>query len=118
MVHAAHASRYHWGEVGQPVNRSRGEWQISRVYVLLNRPPSALYHARRCLEICRAHGIGDFDLAFAYEAMARAAAAMGDRPAFEEHFGQAQVCGDQIAESEDRDQFFKDLESGPWFGAR
>ena len=24
MIHAAHASRYHWGEVGEPVNLARG----------------------------------------------------------------------------------------------
>ena len=28
MLHAAHASRYHWGEVGEPVNLARGEWQV------------------------------------------------------------------------------------------
>ncbi|MBA3365103.1 MAG: hypothetical protein H0U03_04865, partial [Actinobacteria bacterium] len=32
MLHAAHASRFHWGEVGAPVNLARGEWQVSRVY--------------------------------------------------------------------------------------
>src|SRR5690606_16440823 len=74
MLHAAHASRFHWGEVGTPVNLARGEWQISRVYAVLGRAEPALHHARRCLEICEAHGIGDFDLAFAYEALARASA--------------------------------------------
>jgi hypothetical protein len=79
---------------------------------------SALYHAGRCLEICRANGIGDFDVAFAHEAMARTSAAMGDRPAFEEHFQQARGCGEQIRDVEDREPFFSDLESEPWFGMR
>lgn len=51
MIHAAHASRYHWAEVGTAVNLARGEWQISRVYCVLNRAESALFHAKRCLEI-------------------------------------------------------------------
>ena len=118
MVHAAHASRYHWGRIGRPVHRARGEWQIARVYTVLNRPSSARFHAQRCLELCQAHGIGDFDVAFAHEGVARAAAAEGDRPAFEAHFRQARACGEQVGEPEDREQFFKDLESGPWFGAR
>jgi hypothetical protein len=118
MVHAAHASRYHWGQIGQPVNLARGEWQISRVYAILNRPPSALYHAGRCLEICRANGIADFDIAFAHEAMARASAAMGDRRAFAEHLQQAHACGDRIQDADDRKLFFSDLESEPWFGMR
>src|SRR5215211_4699724 len=50
VLHAAHASRFHWGEVGEPVNFARGEWQVSRVYAVLGRSEPALFHARRCLE--------------------------------------------------------------------
>ena len=50
MIHAAHASRHHWGEVGTPVNVARGEWQISRVYATLGRGEPALFHAQRCLD--------------------------------------------------------------------
>jgi len=78
MVHAAHASRYHWGRVGTPLELERGEWQISRVYSVLERPEAALHHAKRCLEICEANGIGDFDIAFAYEALARGHAVAGN----------------------------------------
>src|SRR5690606_26488099 len=35
MLHAAHASRHHWGVVGEPVNLVRGEWQCARVYAVL-----------------------------------------------------------------------------------
>ena len=78
MIHAAHASRFHWGEVGTPVEFERGEWQISRVYAVLQHPEAALYHAQRCLDICLANEIGDLDLAFAYEALARAYAIAGE----------------------------------------
>ncbi len=116
MIHAAHASRYHWGVCGEPVNRARGEWQISRVYALLSRAEPALHHARRCLEICEAHGIGDFDIAFAHEAMARALAASRDREGFARHHVLAVEYGKAIAEQNDRDLFTIDLKSGPWFG--
>jgi hypothetical protein len=53
MIHAAHASRHHWGVIGEPVNWARGEWQVSRVYCVLGRGEPALYHAGRCLELCR-----------------------------------------------------------------
>ncbi len=52
LIHAAHASRYHWGNVGEPANSARGEWQCSRMYTLLGRADAALWHAQRCLEIC------------------------------------------------------------------
>src|SRR5204862_6157437 len=45
MIHAAHASRYHWGEVGEKVNLARGEWQCSRVYAVLGRADPALHQA-------------------------------------------------------------------------
>ena len=73
MIHAAHASRYHWGEAPEckPENLARGEWQVSRVYTVVGFPEAALRHARRCLDICEEHGLGDWDLAYAYEAVAR-----------------------------------------------
>jgi hypothetical protein len=69
MVHAAHASRFYWGETGTAVNRARGDWQISRVYAILGRNEPALHHAERCLECCLAHPdeVEDWDLPFAYE---------------------------------------------------
>src|SRR3954447_14877965 len=72
LLHCAHASRHHWGRVGGPEHRARGEWQCSRVYVVLGSGESAVHHARRCLELCEEHGLGDWALAYAYEALARA----------------------------------------------
>jgi hypothetical protein len=47
MLHAAHASRFHWGEVGKPLEFERGEWQVPRVYSVLNRSEAAVHHAER-----------------------------------------------------------------------
>jgi hypothetical protein len=115
MVHAAHASRFHWGEIGTPVESERGEWQISRVYAVLNRPQSALYHAKRCLEICTENEIKDFDIAFAYEAMARAYAAAGEKSECEQYIGLAKEAGEQIEDKENRDMFFGELETVPGY---
>ncbi len=65
MVHAAHASRYHWGEVGEPENLAIGDWQCSRVYATLGRGAPAVHHARRCLEITEEHGLRGWKLASA-----------------------------------------------------
>jgi hypothetical protein len=113
MVHAAHASRFHWGEIGTPLHFERGEWQISRVYAVLNRPQPALYHAQRCLEICTANSFSDFDIAFAYEAMARACAIAGQRTECEKYLKLAQQAGEQIKQKEDRDYFFTELGTVP-----
>jgi len=113
MVHVAHASRFHWGEIGTAVEFERGEWQISRVYLVLNKPQKALYYAKRCLEICRENNIGDFDIAFAYEAMARAYAVAGKKTECEKYIQLAKDAGEQIKEKEDKDLFFSDLKTVP-----
>jgi DNA-binding transcriptional MerR regulator len=113
MLHMAHASRYHWGEAGQPVNLSRGEWLCARVYCVLGRAEPALHHARRGLEICRAHGIGDWDLAYAYESLARAHAVAGDKEQARSWTEQALAAAEDIAQDEDRELVLTDLEAIP-----
>lgn len=39
---------------------------------------SALFHAKEALKLCLDNRIGDFDLAFGYEAMARAYSVLGN----------------------------------------
>jgi hypothetical protein len=111
MIHAAHASRFHWGEVGTPLEFERGEWQISRVYSVLKRSEPAIYHAQRCLEICKQQDIEDFDIAFAYEALARAYAIAGQRARCEENMEQARKAGEQIKKADDKKYFFSELET-------
>ncbi len=79
MIHKAHASCYHWSMGGgTSLNEARGEWQVSRVYALLKMGEGALVHGKRSLDICLADGYADFDLAFGYEAVARAYAVLQD----------------------------------------
>jgi hypothetical protein len=109
MIHQAHASAFHWLQVGQPENFARSHWQCSRVYSILGRAEPALYHARFTLDICQRHGIGDWDLAFAYEALARASAVAGDEAETQRWLAEARRAGDDIADAEDRDQLLGDL---------
>jgi hypothetical protein len=113
MLHMAHASRHHWGQIGAPANFARGEWQCSRVYAVLNRPEPCLHHAQRCLDICQENGIADWDVAFAYEALARAHAVGGDAAQARSCTEQALAVADDVAEDEDRELVLSDLESIP-----
>ncbi|HEX7491749.1 MAG TPA: hypothetical protein VF337_08620 [Candidatus Limnocylindrales bacterium] len=79
LLHAAHASRYHWGKVGSPIDLARGEWLCSRTYSVLGRSEPAIWHALRCLELLVGFGGGQtWDEASAYEALARAHALAND----------------------------------------
>jgi DNA-binding transcriptional MerR regulator len=113
MLHMAHASRHHWGQVGKPVNLARGEWQCSRVYAVLRRPEPCLHHAQRVLDICTESALGGFDLAFAYEALARGNAINGDPEQAKAFTEQALEAAEDIAEDDDRDLLRSDLETIP-----
>ena len=111
MIHAAHASRFHWGKAGTAVNLARGEWQIARVYAVLGRAEAARFHGQRCLELCQENEIGDFDLAFAYEALARAASVEGNAAEKAKYLALAQEATQHIADQADRDVVVHDLET-------
>ncbi|MGD0017792.1 MAG: hypothetical protein ABSD62_00925 [Candidatus Limnocylindrales bacterium] len=112
MVHAAHASRYHWGRVGTPVNAARGEWLCARVYAVVGRAEPALWHARRCLALLEgAEGAEDWDVAAAYEAVARASALAGDEAGSREWLARGPEAAAAIADPEDRKPIESNLAS-------
>ena len=111
LIHCAHASAYHWLQVGTAANRARSEWQCSRMYTVLGRAEPALQHAQRCLEICESEpgALEDWDLPFAYEALARAHSVAGDTAAAARGLEQARALGAAIAEDEEREHLEADL---------
>jgi hypothetical protein len=111
MLYATHASAYHWlhADGAGPENRARAEWQISRVYAVLGRAEPAEHHAQRCLDHCVENGIGDWDLAFAYEALARAHRVAGNDDEFRGNLRLARDAGAKIADADDREQLEKEL---------
>jgi hypothetical protein len=109
MLYAAHASAYHWSVAPEcePKNRARSEWQISRVYAVLGRGEPAVHHAHRCLELSKQHpdNLEDWDLPFAYEALARAHKLAGNDGDARRYEALARESGDAIADPEDREHF-------------
>jgi uncharacterized protein YndB with AHSA1/START domain len=115
LVDAAHASLWHWAQVGTPANLARGEWLCAHAYTLVGRAEPALHHARRCLAATEANGLGDFDAFYAGEAMARALALAGEpaeAAAWRERAAQALGA---VTDPEDRAICEADLAAGPWF---
>lgn len=101
-VHATHTSHYHWSKVGTAVNVVRAEYMISRVYRAMKRGEPALFHAQRCLQITKENNIGDFDLAFAYEVIARANAVAGNKSECTKYYELAKAAVGQIKDPEDK----------------
>jgi hypothetical protein len=117
MLHEAHASAYHWLKAPEcrPENRVRSEWICSRVYAVLGRAEPAVHHARRCFELCEQHPdeIEEFDLPFAYEALARAYAVARDAGAAERYAERGRELAQLIEDAEDRELLLRDLETVP-----
>ena len=111
MLHKAHASRYHWGQVGTPLHFLRGEWQISRVYALVGMAESAILHGKESLRLCRENDIGDFDLAFAYESIARAYSIIKDTENVEHYLKKAHEAAVNIEKPEDREYLISELQT-------
>ena len=111
LIDTAHASAYHWLQVGTAANRARSQWQLSRVYVVLGRPEPALHHAHRCLAWCEANpeALEDWDLPYAHEALARAHALAGDADEARRHAGRARELAAGVAGAEDREHLEADL---------
>ena len=111
MLSCAYASRYHWGASHPPVvNIARGEWLISRVWCVLKRPQPALLHAQRSLDLCLENQIGDFDLAFGYEALARASKLAGE-PDWNNYLRSAKQAAEGIADAGDKKILLEDLDT-------
>lgn len=116
MVRRAYAAAYHWARAARrvPANEARGSWLLSRVHAVLGRGETALHHAQRCAAVCEADGLADFDLAYAYEATARALACLGRSGEAATSLAAARAV--PIINPEDLAIVEADLASEPWFG--
>ena len=78
MLHLAHASRWHWGNVGSEKEFAIGEWQCARVNAILGNAKAALLHATLSAEFAEQLPDTDFMKASSAEALAYAHHLMGD----------------------------------------
>lgn len=117
MIHAAHASRFLWEDIGTPQNRAVGEWQVSRVYATLGRPEPAMYHAKRCLEIIDGAAIEGFYRASGYEGIARAHSVAGDVAECVKYIDLAKEEAKKVVDEEEKAILLGQLEEIPEYKA-
>ena len=68
------------------------------------------------MKLTKDNDFKDFDLAFAYECMARSSACSGNKENFDKYNKMAKEAGETIEKEGDREYFFKDFDAGNWFG--
>ena len=115
LIDTAHASAWHWRQVGNAANEARGHWILARVYSILGHASEAVYHAGRANAVLDAggEGIEDWDRPAAAEAMARALVASGDLAGAAEWKAKAQGLLDAVADPDDRGVVEGDLAALP-----
>jgi len=114
LLNCAHASAYHWMKGGGgTANRARSEWLCSRVYSILGRSEPALHHARRCLELVESSPgeMEDWDIAGAYEALARAHLTAGETQEARRFFELGREATSNIVDPDDRKHIQADLDA-------
>jgi hypothetical protein len=100
---------------GTTANRARSEWLCSRVYAILGRPEPALHHARHCLELVESapDEMEDWDIAGAYEALARAHLTADEADEARRYYELGREATAKIANPEDRKHIEADLDALP-----
>jgi hypothetical protein len=120
LLYAAFASCYHWGQIGTSVEQQRGEYLVAKAYMSRDNPAEALAHALKCRQLTEqnAEVMQDFDVAFAYELLARVYAMRGELDMAGQFYRLAQSAGAVIQDAEDKAIFDADFAAEPWFGLR
>jgi hypothetical protein len=104
MINAAHASRWHWGQLGGTQRILVGEWQVSRAYAAAGLGADAVRHADRALTMMQTSS--DFPawlVASVHEGRARALLAAGDRAAAVDAYATAQEALAKETDDEERE---------------
>jgi DNA-binding transcriptional MerR regulator len=115
LIDTAHASSWHWRQVGNAANEVRAHGMLARVYSILGHGSEAVYHAARANEVLDAGGEGfeDWDAPAAAESMARALVASGDLAGAAEWKRKAQGLLEAVADPDDRGVVEGDLAALP-----
>ncbi|KZL22035.1 hypothetical protein PsAD2_00060 [Pseudovibrio axinellae] len=116
LLHAAHASLWHWLQVGTKRNEQRGLWLVGRVHVLQGNKEAAMRYAKKTMTLTTSNeeDMVDFDHAYAYELFARATFLAGEKDKAEGLFERASRLGQLIHGEQNRKIFFSDLEAIPY----
>jgi hypothetical protein len=111
MIHMAHASLWHWRHTGQATaqNFAVGTWQLSRAYAVAGNPGEARRYGEESLRLCRDEQLDSFYLAYAHEALARAAGTAGDESERDRQKAAAEEVATRIDSDSNREALLQDL---------
>ena len=113
MFNAAHASAYHWSQVGEPLNYARADTLLSHVHALLSQGRNALFFGKRALNYCQNNPCDELDLATAYSEVAFAHFVLKQPSEHLDFYEEACKSGKNISDYVDREIFFSEFSNIP-----
>jgi hypothetical protein len=113
MLRLSLASHYHWTQRDDytPTTRSIGHWQTSRIYALLEQGEAARRYGELCLQASQESGVEPFFLGYAYEALARAEAVLGNRDKMQGYLQAARRQAELVSEADEQKALLEDLDT-------
>ncbi|MGC4084944.1 MAG: hypothetical protein QM736_23215 [Vicinamibacterales bacterium] len=107
MLHAAHASAWHWARVGTALNEARAHMLLGMAHALAGDGSLALRYAMLAFNYFNEHDAPDWEQAFAHATLAAAARSAGNAALHAEHYAEAERLGAAIADVDDRNVFLR-----------
>ena len=111
MLQLAMTSLWHWRQRkdATPTNFCISYWQVSRVYALLGDVDNARMYGNLCLKASKVKGVEPVFMGFAYETLARAEAAAGNKTKRDAYLAKARTIAKKVTDDEDRGALEDDL---------
>lgn len=114
MLTAAHASAYHWGQVGTELHRMRATMLLAEVHALLGHGDTAYHLAVAMRRYFTASAeTPDWELAFTHTIHAHCALAAGKDDVYRSAYAQAVAALAAIVDEEDRRIVFQTFAQVP-----
>jgi hypothetical protein len=113
MLDIAHASAWHWSQVGTEQNRMRATMLLAEVHALAGDGASALAYAREMRSYFLGRETPDWELAFTHAICAHAAHAAGEANEHRISYGLAVQALDAIADPDERAVVARTFEQVP-----
>ena len=89
LIDVAHASAYHWGIAGSPLNHMRACMLLAEAHALVGFGESALRYAEEMRPFFLSNDTPDWELAFTHTIFAHAAFVAGDIEAYRRAYADA-----------------------------
>ena len=113
MLRSAMASHWHWTQRADygPVSASIANWQVSRVFALLDQPNNARRYGQRSLDALEGQENLPFYQGYGYEALARAEAVAGDEDKMNSYLERARQAAAGVSNDDSKQMLLADLDT-------